>query len=104
MSADISAGAGNDTLDVDGSTNDIDNGMLADITFDGQGGTDKLDLDDSGDSADAESYELTGISFTKSVGVRNAQLLCHRAGRSARQRRQQHDHCPVRQHRGVPSR
>ena len=69
----ISAGAGNDTLDLGGASDDLDNAMASPIDWRGQGGADKVDLNDSGDSPDAESYVLTGTSFSKSSA--GAELL-----------------------------
>lgn len=62
----VNAGGGDDTLDVDGATNDIDNGLLADLNWFGQNGDDLVDLNDSGDSNDPETYNLAFDEFTKS--------------------------------------
>jgi hypothetical protein len=83
MAAVINAGAGNDTLDVDGATDDIDNSLVAALEFRGQGGSDRIDLNDSGDNAQAEDYVLSGDQFTKSstagvltfAGVESIDLL-----------------------------
>jgi hypothetical protein len=66
MDAYVFAADGNDTLDVDGATNDLDDGLRGFLQFYGEDGSDRLELDDTGDANNPDSYELTFMSFSKS--------------------------------------